>query len=268
MLKKTVLTGLVLLGLGAAAFAQEEEHEEAGHAEQHVTDYSFTFEGPFGSFNQSQLQRGLQVYTEVCAACHVLQYVAFRQLSDEGGPALEEEQMRAFAALWEVEDAETGELRPATPTDHFPASTLENAPDLSLMAKGRAGFHGPAGTGINQLLRGMGGPEYIASMLLGFTGEEREEAGVLLYENVAFGGYMAMNPVLSEGLVAYEDGTEATEEQMALDVSAFLMWAAEPKMMARKSAGLTAFLFLAGLTVLLYFTNKKIWAPHKGRHRA
>jgi ubiquinol-cytochrome c reductase cytochrome c1 subunit len=163
-------------------------------------------------------------------------------------------------------DPETGEMRDATPPDHFPPSTLENAPDLTLMAKARAGFHGPAGLGLNQLWRGMGGAEYIASMLVGFTGEEREEAGVLLYENTAFGGYMAMNPVLSPDLVAYGDGTPATEEQMAQDVAAFLMWAAEPKMMARKTAGLSAVLFLIVLTVLLYFTNKKIWAPHKGRH--
>ena len=135
------------------------------------------------------------------------------------------------------------------------------------MAKARAGFHGPAGLGINQLLRGMGGPEYIASLLTGFTGEEQELAGAVLYGNTAFaGGWISMAPPLSDDIVTYADGTPATVEQMALDVSAFLMWAAEPKMMARKAAGLTAVLFLIVLCVLLYFTNKKIWAPHKGRH--
>ncbi len=132
------------------------------------------------------------------------------------------------------------------------------------MAKARAGFHGPAGLGLNQLLRGMGGPEYIASFVIGFTGEEKEEAGVLLYENAAKGAYVAMNPVLYGDDVTYQDGTEATAEQIAQDVAAFLMWTAEPKMMARKQAGLTAVLFLVGLTVLLYFTNKQLWAPHKG----
>ncbi len=133
------------------------------------------------------------------------------------------------------------------------------------MAKARAGFHGPIGLGFNQLMRGIGGPEYIASLLHGYTGEEKTEAGATLYENPIFsGGWISMPPPLSEGSVTYADGTEATVEQMAQDVAAFLMWTAEPKMMARKAAGLTAVLFLVGLTVLLYFTNKKIWAPHKG----
>ena len=135
------------------------------------------------------------------------------------------------------------------------------------MAKARAGFHGPIGLGINQLLHGIGGPEYIATLLHGFTGEEREEAGVVLYENHVFpGGWISMPPPLSDDQVSYADGTPATVEQMSQDVAAFLMWAAEPKMMARKSAGLTAVLFLLFLTVLLWFTNKKIWAPHKGKH--
>jgi ubiquinol-cytochrome c reductase cytochrome c1 subunit len=260
MIRNLCLSAAAALALGAGPAL-------AAGAGGHVTDYSFSFEGPFGSFDQAQLQRGLQVYTEVCAACHGLQYVPFRTLADPGGPALSEDQMRAFAALWEVEDPVTGEFRPATPPDHFPGSMMENAPDLSLMAKARAGFHGPAGTGLNQLLRGMGGPEYIASFLVGFTGEEREEAGVILYENEAYGGYVAMNPVIYGDDVAYQDGTEATPEQIAQDVAAFLMWTAEPKMMARKQAGLTAVLFLAGLAVLLWFTNKKIWAPHKPEGR-
>ena len=135
------------------------------------------------------------------------------------------------------------------------------------MAKARAGFSGPHGLVNNQLLRGIGGPEYIASLLHGYTGEEREEAGVVLYENHVFpGGWIAMPPPLSDDQVTYADGTPASVEQMSQDVAAFLMWAAEPTMMARKSAGLTAVLFLSCLTVLLWFTNKKIWAPHKGKH--
>lgn len=259
MFKKTILAGLCALGLSTGgAFAAG----EAGH----VTDYSFSFEGPFGSFDQAQLQRGLQVYTEVCAACHGLKFVAYRTLADEGGPALSEEQMRAYAAQFEVDDPDLGDFRPAAPPDHFGVSMLSNAPDLSLMAKARAGFHGPYGLGINQLLRGIGGPEYIASFAIGFTGEEKEEAGVLLYENAASGTYVAMPPVLYGDEVTYADGTEATPEQMAKDVAAFLMWTAEPKMMARKQAGMTAVLFLTILTVLLYFTNKQIWSPYKPKN--
>ena len=254
MLTRIILAAALALGFAAGAGSAQ----EAGR----VIDFRFPFEGPLGSYDQAQLQRGLQVYTQVCSACHGLQYVAYLNLADEGGPALAEEQMRAYAEQFQVEDPETGELRPATPTDYFPTSSLANAPDLSLMAKARAGFSGPVGTGLNQIFRGMGGPEYIASFLLGFTGEEQEEAGVLLYENLAFGGFVAMPPVLTgEGQVQYADGTPATREQIALDVSAFLMWTAEPHMMARKHAGLTAVLFLALLAALLYFTNKKLWAP-------
>ncbi len=259
MIKRTILSGLAALALGAGAAL-------AAGEERHVTDFSFSFEGPFGAYDQAQLQRGLQVYTEVCAACHGLKFVPFRALSYPGGPTLSEDAMRAYAAQFEVFDPELDDFRPASPTDHFPASSLANAPDLSLMAKARAGFHGPAGTGFNQFIRGIGGPEYIASLLLGFTGEEKEEAGVILYENEAFGGYLAMNPVLYGDDVTYADGTPATLEQEAKDVAAFLMWAAEPKMMARKQAGLTAVLFLGILTILLYFTNKKLWSPHKGEH--
>lgn len=262
MKAKTILArfaACALVGLGLAQTPAMAAEEVA------ITDYSFSFEGPFGRFDQSQLQRGLQVYTEVCSACHGLKFVAFRTLAEPGGPALSEAAMRAYAAEHSVTDAATGEDRPATPTDHFPMSSLPNAPDLSLMAKARAGFHGPLGLGINQILFGMGGPEHIASIITDFTGEEKEEAGVTLYGNHAFpGGWMAMAPPLSEDQVEYADGTPATVEQMAQDVAAFLMWTAEPHMMARKQAGLVAVLFLAFLTVLLYFTNKKIWAPYKG----
>lgn len=239
----------------------------AGGGDKEVIDYNFSFEGPFGSFDQDQLQRGLQVYTEICSGCHGLSYVAFRTLEDLGYTDAE---VRAYAAQFFVPDdrpeAFPGDEREAVPNDHFPGSSVSNAPDLSLMAKARAGFHGPHGTGINQLFKGMGGPEYIASLLTGYTGEEKEEAGTILYANKAYEGtYLAMSQPLWGEDVEYADGTEATIEQQALDVSAFLMWTAEPKLEARKSAGITAVLFLAILTVLLYLTNKKIWAPVKHR---
>jgi ubiquinol-cytochrome c reductase cytochrome c1 subunit len=260
MIARKLLWGIIALGLGLTGFGAPASAAEGGH----VHDFSFSFEGPFGRYDQSQLQRGLQVYTEVCSACHGLKFVSFRSLENEGGPALSEEAMRAFSAQHEVFDVALDDTRVATPTDFFPPSNIPNAPDLSLMAKARAGFHGPAGLGINQILFGMGGPEYIASLLTGFTGEEKEEAGVVLYENTAFGGYMAMSPVLFGDDVTYADGTVASPEQIAQDVAAFLMWTAEPKMMTRKRAGLSAVLFLTFLTVLLYFTNKKIWSPYKG----
>ena len=133
-----------------------------------------------------------------------------------------------------------------------------------MMAKARAGFHGPYGLGINQLFKGIGGPEYIAALLQGYTGKEKTEAGVTLYENSIF-GWISMAPPLEDGSVEFDDGHANDLHHLSEDISAFLMWTAEPKMMARKQTGLVAVLFLTLLTVLLYLTNKKIWAPVKKR---
>ena len=258
----------ILLGAAAAVALSAGASFAAGKS-GHVEDFDFAHEGPFGTYDQMQLQRGLQVFTEVCSACHGLKYVPLRTLADEGGPGLPADQVRAYAAQFEIFDAEIDDFRPRAPTDHFPGSGLENAPDLSLMAKARAGFSGPYGLGINQFLNGIGGPEYIASVLSGYTGEEKEEAGSVFYENTAFpGGWIAMTQPLYEDSVTYADGTPATVEQMSEDVAAFLMWAAEPRMNARKEAGFTAVLFLGVLAVLLYLTNKRLWAGVKGRREA
>ena len=252
----SAVSALVLM-TGGAAVASEEKV---------VHDFAFSFEGPFGTFDRAQLQRGLQVYTEVCSACHGLKFVPLRTLADEGGPQLPEDQVRAYAAQFTVTDAETGEERAALPTDFFPANTGAGAPDLSLMAKARKGFEGPNGLGINQILFGIGGPEYIASILTGYTGEEKEEFGSFFYENHAFpGGWIKMNPPLSDGQVEYADGAPNDVAHMSQDVAAFLMWAAEPHMMARKQAGFTAVIFLIFLSTLLYLTNKRLWSGIKGK---
>lgn len=248
----------------ALALAPASTFAAGGGEEQHIEDFHFSFEGPFGTYDEHQLQRGLQVYTEVCAACHGLRYVPLRDLEALG---YSEEQVIAYAAdNFEVFDPELDDFRPAIPTDHFPVNDGVGAPDLSLMAKARAGFHGPYGLGINQLVKGMGGAEYIASLLDGYTGEEKEEAGAVLYENKAFpGGWISMAPPLSDDQVEYADGHAATVEEMSKDVSAFLMWAAEPKMMDRKNAGFVGVLFLTLLSVILYLVNKRLWAPVKGK---
>lgn len=258
MIKKIATSALVALSLTSGAALA------AGGEEQHIEDFSFSFEGPFGTFDQNQLQRGLKVYTEVCSACHGLRYVSYRNLGDEGGPHLPEDQVKAFAAQFEVLDPRIDDYRTATPADKFGMSNDENAPDLSLMAKARAGFHGPYGLGINQVVKGMGGPEYIASILTGYTGEEMEQAGTIFYENTAFpGGWIAMAPPLYGEDIDFDDGHSNDLHHEAQDVAAFLMWTAEPKMMARKQAGLTGVLFLIVLSVLLYLTNKKLWKPIK-----
>lgn len=232
----------------------------------YVEDVAFSFEGPFGTYDQAQLQRGFQVWYEVCSSCHGLKYVSIRSLGDETGPAFPDAQLKAIADNFEVfdEEGEYGDYRTAKVSDNFPENNGAGAPDLSLMAKARAGFHGPAGLGVNQFVKGIGGPEYIYSLLTHYTGEEKEEAGAILYENETFpGGYISMGPPLDDDLIEYQDGTEATLEQMSKDVSAFLMWTAEPKMTERKQAGFRNIGFLVLLFVLLYLTNKKLWAPIK-----
>lgn len=256
MLKKLILSAALATGLATGAYA-------AG-GETHIEDFSFSFEGPFGKYDQHQLQRGLQVFTEVCAACHGIKQVYFRNLGDEGGLGYSDAEVKAYAANYDVFDAELDDTRSAIPSDKFPENDGVGAPDLSLMAKSRAGFHGPAGLGINQIIKGMGGPEYIASLLTGYTGEEKEQAGTTLYENTAFpGGWISMAPPLEDDLVEYADGHSADVHHMSEDVAAFLMWTAEPKMMARKRAGFVAVLFLGVLAVMLYYTNRKLWAPVK-----
>jgi ubiquinol-cytochrome c reductase cytochrome c1 subunit len=285
MLRTLTLTAAAALGLSAGAALA------AGAA--HVEDFAFSFEGPFGSYDQMQLQRGLQVFTEVCASCHGLKHVAYRNLAEPGGPMLPEDQMRAYAAQHEVWDPTLldgeGDYRPATPADRFGASSLSNAPDLSLMAKARAGFSGPYGTGLSQLFNGMGGAEYIASLLTGYAEEPEcalEGDPMDGYYNTAFanggfpescidengkhmvpGSWIAMPQPLYGDDVEYADGHPTDLHHLAQDVAAFLMWAAEPKLNARKQAGLTGVIFLSVLAVLLYLTNKRLWAPVKHRPR-
>jgi len=265
-LRATLLTAAMALPQGALA---------AGGAGE-VEDVQFSFEGPFGTYDQMQLQRGFQVYHQICAGCHGMKYVSFRELGNEDGPNFPEEQVKAIAAEYFVEDtgpdAQPGDTRPGLPSDKFPANDAAGAPDLSLMAKARAGFHGPSGTGINQLFRGIGGPEYIYSLLTGYTGETMEQAGTILYENTAFGGYYSMaQPLYGDDVdyAVYGEANgytppEATIEQQAKDVAAFLMWAAEPKMVERKEAGFRNLIWLVILSVLLYFTNQAIWRSVKG----
>lgn len=285
--KPNMFRNIALIASSALALTVGSAH--AAGMEVHIPDVAFAHEGPFGKFDQFQLQRGLQVYTEVCSACHGLKYVPIRTLSDEGGPGLPEDQVRAYAKQFTVTDKDTGEDREGVPTDHFPASAMENAPDLSLMAKARAGFTGPYGTGLNQLFKGMGGPEYIHAILTGYEeppacaeGFESDGYYNRYFANGAIpdsckdeeghstieGSWIAMPQPLSDDQVTYADGTPATIDQMSMDVSSFLYWAAEPKLMARKEAGFVSVIFLIILATLLYLTNKRLWAGIKGRKQA
>ena len=222
------------------------------------TDWSF--KGLLGKFDRGSLQRGYQVYTEVCSSCHSMKYVSYRNLAEEGGPEFTEEQAKTIAANFEVLDGPNsdGEMftRPAKLSDKFvmpyeneKAAQAANGgaypPDMSVLAKARSG-----------------GVDYIYSVLLGY---EDPPAGVVLDEGVYYNKYMYGNNIkmsqpLSDGLVEYSDGTVASEEQMAKDVTTFLMWAAEPHLESRHKMGFKAILYLIILTILVYFSMKKIWS--------
>ena len=157
-----------------------------------------------------------------------------------------------------------GGYRGGLPADRCPKGGNANAPGLTLMAEARAGFHGPAGTGINQLLKGMGGAEYIYSLITGYTGEEKTSAGVTLYENTAYpGGWISMAPPLYGEDVEFADGHKNDLEHLSEDISAFLMWTAEPKLNDRKRAGLLGVLILGFLTLMFFLANKALWRPIK-----
>jgi ubiquinol-cytochrome c reductase cytochrome c1 subunit len=281
MLKSTraglgLATAVLILALAAPSSAAESEKPPR---------QSWTFAGPLGQFDKAQLQRGFKIYREVCAACHSINRIAFRNLSQPGGPEFTEGQVKALAAEYEVpaEPDETGEIKPrkARPADHFPkvfandnaARAANNGalpPDLSLIAKARGvspGFPGFIFDMFTQYQEG--GPDYVRALMAeGYLNEAKGEKvpeGITipdgLYYNKYFPGHaIAMPPPLSDGRVEFTDGTPATLDQYGRDVAAFLMWAAEPSLDARKETGLTAMLFLIVLSGLLYVTKKRVWA--------
>ena len=222
------------------------------------TDWSF--KGLFGKFDRGSLQRGYQVYTEVCAACHSMKYLSYRNLAEKGGPEFSIIQAKAIAASFEVLDGPNadGEMftRPAKLSDKFvmpyeneKAAQAANGgaypPDMSVLVKARGG-----------------GVDYIYSLLQGY---EDAPSGVTLDEGVHYNKYMYGNKIkmsapLSDGIIEYGDGTVASVEQMSKDVTTFLMWAAEPHLEARHRMGFKAIVYLIILTVLVYFSMKKIWS--------
>lgn len=243
-MKSILKAGLLGLALSLPALSAQ-----AAGGKGVTVDYEFSFDGPFGTFDQAQLQRGLQVYREVCAACHGMKFVAFRTLADPKGPGMSGDAIKVIASEYEVADeaGEPGDTRPGKAFDYFPTPiAVGNPPDFSLLAKARPG-----------------GADHIYSVLTGYTGEEKEEAGALLYENTAMGGYFGMSQPIDDGYVEYADGSPETLEQYSADVSAFLMWAAEPKMVERKQAGVWSIAFLTLFAVLLWFTNKAVWREVK-----
>jgi ubiquinol-cytochrome c reductase cytochrome c1 subunit len=242
--------GLIALGLANGPA------RAAGDAVE-IPSQNWSFAGVFGTFDRGELQRGFQVYKEVCSGCHSLNYIAFRNLGDLGFNELE---IKSIAAGYEVEDGPNAEgemfKRAALPSDRFPAPFANaNAarasnggalpPDLSLIVDARPN-----------------GANYLFSLL---TGYGDAPAGMKIAEGMNYNAYfpghqIAMPPPLSDGGVEYADGTSATRAQQARDVTAFLAWASEPNLEQRKRMGVMVMLFLLVMTGLLYVSKRKIWA--------
>nr|CAD6410326.1 cytochrome c1 family protein [Rhizobium sp. Q54] len=282
----SLLSLAFVAGLGFTAALAQDDHAAEGdaHAEGATPHYpinkprevDWSFAGPFGHYDKGQLQRGLKVYTEVCAACHSMSLVSFRTLEDLG---YSEEQVKAFAANYQVTDGpnDDGDMfeRAAVPSDYFP-SPFPNAqaaaasnngaapPDFSLIAKARG-----VTRGFPQFVFDMftqyqeGGPDYIYSLL---TGYQEPPEGVEVPEGTYYNPYfiasasLAMAPPLSDGQVTYDDGSPETLDQYSKDVSAFLMWAAEPHLEDRKRTGFMVMVFLLIFTGLIYLTKKSVYA--------
>ena len=249
----------------------------------HPRKAGFSFEGPFGTFDQGQLQRGYKVYREVCAACHSMDLMYFRTLGEKGGPfydphaanPAENRFVRVLAAEATINDidTETGEAitRPGTAADRFPnpypnrvtaaaANGGAAPPDLSVMAKARhdganyiysllSGYEdAPVGLTVGP---GQNYNPYMAGDMTPFWSGDPE--------NVPAGGFIAMPPVLNPDQVTYDDGTAATVDQMAKDVAAFIAWASEPKATERKQTGMGVLAFLAIFAGLTYASYRRIW---------
>ncbi len=284
---KKILTSLALLGVfaagigavGSVAIAAEEAHNAAAptHFPIHEPkEMDWSFAGPFGTYDKAQLQRGLKVYKEVCAACHSMNLVAFRTLEDLG---YSEAQIKSLSAEYTIHDGpnDAGDMfdRPGKPSDHFPApfaneeaAAASNGgaapPDMSLLAKARGverGFPRFVFDIFTQYAQG--GPDYIHSLLTGY--DETPPAGMVIPEGTHYNPYfvsgvsLKMPKPLSDGQVTYDDGSPQTVDQYSRDVSAFLMWAAEPHMEDRKKTGFRVLVFLLLFGALMYLTKRKVW---------
>nr|WP_235911897.1 cytochrome c1 [Mesorhizobium xinjiangense] len=266
--------------MSATLHAAEEGHSAAEPTHFPIMkpeELSWSFAGPFGTYDKGQLQRGFKIYKEVCSACHSMNLVPFRALEDLG---YSEAQVKTIAAEYMVTDGpdDNGDMfeRAAIPSDHFPApfanpqaAAAANGgaapPDFSLIAKARAverGFPTFVFDIFTQYAEG--GPDYIHALLIGYDEEPPEGMQIPTgtYYNPHFigGKSLAMAPPLSEGIVTYDDGSPETVDQYASDVAAFLMWAAEPHMEERKKTGFRVMVFLILFAGLVYMTKRKVWA--------
>ncbi|RZO47951.1 MAG: cytochrome c1 [Candidatus Pelagibacterales bacterium] len=221
---------------------------------------NWSFNGIFGTFDRASLQRGYQVYQEVCAGCHSMQQLSYRNLSEEGGPEFSIEEVKAIASQFEIEDGPNSDgemfMRAARPSDKFAkpypnieASTAANGgaypPDMSVLAKAR-----------------VGGADYIYSLLMGY---EEAPPGFELDDGVYYNKYMAGNKIkmsapISDGIVEYSDGTQTSASQISKDVTTFLVWASEPHLESQHRMGFKAIIYLIILLTLVYMSKQKVWS--------
>jgi len=243
---------IFILGYNNSVFSEENKAE--------FIKNNWNFEGVFGTFDRSSLQRGYQVYQEVCSGCHSAQHLSYRNLSEKGGPEFSIEEAKAIAAQFEITDGpnEDGEMfkRPGRLSDKFvnPFQNVKAAaaanggaypPDMSVLAKARKG-----------------GADYIYSLLMGY---EEAPTGYELDDGVYYNRYMPGHKIMmaepiSDGVVEYIDGTETTKAQIVKDVTAFLVWAADPHLEARHKLGFKVFLYLIVLLTLVYLSKQKVWS--------
>lgn len=268
-----VAAGIALTATVAAAEETATEFPLLKPARQ-----EWSFAGFFGHYDQAQLQRGYQVYKDVCSSCHSMKLVKFRNLADEGGPGFTEDAVKVLAATYAIQDGpnDAGEMfeRPRLPSDAFPspfpndnAARAANGgalpPDLSLIAKARAVHRGFPWFVFDMFWPYQEqGPDYITSLLTGYQDPpEGVEVPEGTYYNPHFinGVSLRMPPPLDNDVVEYSDGTPQTKEQYAKDVSAFLMWAAEPHLDARKALGFKVMLYLFVFAGILYFVKRQVW---------
>ncbi len=264
---KTILMALALCSLAAVPATAA----ATGSIEPKFLSWSFG--GVFGTYDVNQLQRGFQVFRQVCASCHSANLLAFRNLGEEGGPGYSEAQVKALAATYTVADTETvdGE-RPGIAADHWPAAMSPAdakasfgvvPPDFSVLAKARGMTRPGLGWVLDYLTAYQeGGPDYIYNLLTNFAeAPHGVDVAAGQYYNAFLGRVVAMPPPLSDGLVTYEDtSVPMTVEQYSRDVAAFMMWVAEPHLVARKKLGFKVLIILMAFAGLMYLTKRKLWS--------
>jgi len=258
-----------LLGLSVPASAESEQVPPPR--------VKWSFAGPFGKFDEAQLQRGFKIYKEVCSNCHSMDLLAIGSLADPGGPGFSEAQAAAVAADYKIKDVDdqgSAIERAGRPADHFPAPFANELaakaanggtapPDMSTLAKARTYSRGFPWFVFDMFTQYQEqGPDYIAAIVNGYVEPPKDfklPAGG--HYNEYFPGHViAMPPPLQAGQVTFDDGSPQTMEQYSQDVAAFLTWAAEPHMVARKRIGFQVMIFLIVLAGLMYFTKKKVWS--------